>query len=487
MAERLSRRDFMKRSAAMAVGVALGSGCALTKGGRKMPDERPNLLFVFPDEMRQQAMGFLGRDPVITPNLDRFAAGSLFLPNAVSNYPVCSPYRAMLLTGKYPHANGVTGNCTPDSHELGVELRADETCISDILKSVGYDCGYIGKWHLDSARPPNIPDDGPEWWDCFIPKDRRHGFDFWHAYNCFDDHFNPHYWTADAGLNGKIHPRKWSPEYETDVAIDFIRSRGGERRQNGRPFALFVSHNPPHMPFHMVPEKYVRMYGAAGPEDLLVRPNAARDLKTAREGVRNYFAMVTGVDDNFGRLLKCLKDEGLEDDTIVVFTSDHGEMMGSHALMHKQQPYEESFLVPFLVRWPGKLKPGKDGMHMSVPDLMPTLLGLLGVTRGIPGDIQGKDCSPILLGRGGERPEFAAYYGMPPEAPHLGRRGLRTDRYTFVVAKDREGKGSVVLYDNEADPYQTANVSEANPRVVEELKGKLAGWLEKTHDPFGLS
>ena len=446
--------------------------------------KRPNLVFVFADEMRQQSMRFLGQDPVITPNLDRFAAEAMYLPNAVSNYPVCSPYRAMLMTGKYPHANAVIGNCTPDSHKLDVELREDDRCISDVLKDAGYRCGYIGKWHLDSARPPNIPADGPEWWDCFVPKNRRHGFDFWHSYNCFDDHNNPHYWTTDAGLNEKLFPRTWSPEHESDVAIEFIRNRGGKQRPRNKPFALFISHNPPHMPFHMVPEKYVKMYGDAGPEDLLTRPNADKKLKKATRNVKHHFAQVTGVDDNFGRVLKCLKDEGLENDTIVVFTSDHGEMMGSHGLMHKQLPYEESFPVPFLIRWPGRIEPGKDRLHLSVPDLMPTLLALMGVTRGIPKDLQGQDRSSILLGRGGERPEFSAYYKMPPAQPHLGRRGLRTDRYTFVLDRRRNGRKSALLLDREEDPYQFKNVAEDEPKVVRELTAKLKGWLKETKDPF---
>lgn len=448
-----------------------------------MTARRPNLVFVFADEMRQQSLGFLGADPTITPNLNRFASESLFLPNAASNFPVCSPYRAMLLTGKYPHANGVIGNCTPTSHKYGVELKADETCISDVLKAAGYSCGYIGKWHLDSARPPNIPDDGPEWWDCFIPKERRHGFDFWHAYNCFDDHLNPHYWASDAGLNDKLFPKKWSPEHEIDVAIKYLRNRDGKQRASGKPFALFVSHNPPHMPFHMVPDKYVKNYEGKSAADLLVRPNADLKHENATRNVKNHFAQVTGVDDNFGRLLKCLKEEGLEENTIVVFTSDHGEMMGSHGLMHKQQLYDESFLVPFLIRWPGRIAPGRDGLHLSVPDLMPTLLGLAGLKGRIPGDVQGRDHSSIMLGRGGKRPEFAAYYKIEPAAPHMGRRGLRTDRYSFAITKTKAGKKSV-LYDNQVDPYQMHNLTGKERKVEKDLTAKLNRWLRKTRDPM---
>ncbi len=483
MKRRLSRRKFIKGGTALAAGALISSAAKGAKGKGDSPD-RPNLLFVFADEMRQQSLGFLGADPTITPNLNRFASESLFLPNAVSNFPVCSPYRAMLLTGKYPHANGVIGNCTPTSHKQGIELKAGETCISDVLKGAGYDCGYIGKWHLDSARPPNIPDDGPEWWDSFIPKERRHGFDFWHAYNCFDDHMNPHYWTSDAGLNDKLFPKKWSPEHEIDVAVKYLRNRNGKQRAAGKPFALFISHNPPHMPFHMVPEKYVRMYEGKSAADLLVRPNADLKLENATRNVKHHFAQVTGVDDNFGRLLKCLRQEGLEENTIVVFTSDHGEMMGSQGLMHKQQLYDESFLVPFLIRWPGRVAAGRDSLHLSVPDLMPTLLAMMGLKARVPKDVQGRDFSGIMLGKDGKRPEFAAYYKIEPEAPHLSRRGLRTDRYSFGVTKTRNGKKSFELFDNQADPYQMRNLAGMEPKAVKKLTGKLNAWLKKTRDPM---
>jgi len=484
---RLTRREFIGNAATIAAGAALSPAGAFGQLGATMR-KRPNLVFVFADEMRQQAMGFLGQDPVITPHLDRFAAEGRVLVNAVSNYPICSPYRAMLMTGKYPFANGVIENCTPTSYKHGVELREDDRCLPDVLRGAGYSCGYIGKWHLESAREPNIPSDGPQWWDCYIPKHRRHGFNFWHAYNCFDDHFNPHYWTTDAGLNDKLEVEQWSPRHETDVAIRYLRNDGGKYRDPDQPFALFVSHNPPHMPFHMVPERYVKRYKEKTAVDLLTRPNA--DPAVGGKHVKNYFAMVTGVDDQFGRILKCLEEEGLERNTIMVFASDHGEMMGSHGLMHKNNWYDESLLVPFIIRWPGRIRPGRDNLLVSVPDLMPTLLGLMGLDDRVPADVEGTDLSSHFLGRGGTRPRSALYYKIPVEHLHLGRRGLRTDRHTFVVTRrrGRAGKGTkteLLLYDNRRDPYQLENVAGKEPKLVRGLTKELNRWLKKTNDPWG--
>ena len=121
-----------------------------------MATEHPNLVIVFPDQMRGTSMAFRGLEPVITPNLDRFAAESLVLPEAVSNFPVCSPYRAMLMTGKYPFGNQVVGNCTSRTEPHNCELQQADRCWSDILKDQGYSLGYIGKWHLDSPKEPYI-------------------------------------------------------------------------------------------------------------------------------------------------------------------------------------------------------------------------------------------------------------------------------------------------------------------------------------------
>jgi len=157
----------------------------------------PNLVIVFPDQMRGQALGFLGEDPVLTPNLDRFASESLALTQAASTYPVCSPARAMLMSGKYPIANRVTGNCTSESAPYGCELREEECCWSNLLQEQGYSLGHIGKWHLDAPREPYIDcanNRGELKWNEWCPPNRRHGFDFWYSYGTYDHHDRPMYW-----------------------------------------------------------------------------------------------------------------------------------------------------------------------------------------------------------------------------------------------------------------------------------------------------
>ena len=335
--KRTTRRQFMKMSLAAGSAAAFtGPACMLE--GRGESPRPPNLVYVFPDQMRGQALGFLKEDPVITPNLDRFAGESVVFTQAASNYPVCSPYRGMLMTGKYPHSNKVLSNCNSNGAKYGYELQVTDRCWSDVLKKKGYSLGYFGKWHLDSPREPWVqsPNNSDTFaWNEWCPPERRHGFDLWHAYGTYDNHFNPEYWTNDSTRDKRIKIDQWSPEHEADMAVKYIRNEGSSFRDPTQPFALVVGMNPPHMPYNLVPQKYLDLYGDKTAEDLINRPNVnlngdTKGARLARKQIKNYFAMVTGVDDQFGRILAALKEQGLEKDTIVVFTSDHGNCLGCH-------------------------------------------------------------------------------------------------------------------------------------------------------------
>ncbi len=486
----MNRREFIGAAVA-AAGLALLQGEAMGEETRRAP-RRPNLLFVFPDEMRRQAMGCMDADPVITPNLDRLASEGMVLTQAVSNFPVCSPYRGMLFTGKYPFSNGVIHNCFSADFAKTSYLRQADRCLSDVLSAAGYNCGYIGKWHLERPHEPYVepPREGDgHVWDEFTPPERRHGFDFWYSYGCFDNHFEPHYWTTDATREEKTEIREWSVKHEADVAIDYIENRDGKQRDPDQPFALFIAHNPPHMPFNLVPDEYVARYGDKTYADLLTRPNVDLSIEEgptaqAKRWVKHYFAAVTGIDENLGRILDCLREQGLERDTIVVFTSDHGDMMGSHNLMHKNQIYAESFGVPFLIRYPRKIAASsRDDILLSTPDVMPTLLGLMGLAAQIPEQVEGADHSDVLLGKSTQRPELAVYMQLSPTDLARGRRGLRTSGYTMEITRNDRGE-SVKLFDNEKDPYQMKNIADDSPAVIEDLAKNLNKELARIGDPW---
>lgn len=468
-----------------------------------MPSKKqPNLIYIFADQWRRQAVGFKNEDPVMTPNIDQFANESLNIENAVSGCPLCSPARASLLTGRYPMSTGVYTNCKTGAN---IMLSPDENCISDVLKSAGYSTGYIGKWHLDLSElnVSDNPSSGAKGWDAYTPPGpKRHGFDYWYSYGADDNHMSPHYWIDSPE---KINVDKWSVEHETDVAIDFL-----ENQDENNPFALFLSWNPPHSPFDQVPEQYKQMYAN---KEMLHRPNVQADHLSVHTGedveggytalnekMKNYFAAITGIDENFSRIMEALKQKGLEEDTIVVLSADHGEMMGSHGLMAKHVWYEESIGIPFMIRWPEQIPSGNSNMLLNTVDIMPTLLQLLNLK--VPETVEGTDqSSKILKGEDTILDDafLCAYPGRKVLIDEFqkkginnlkyGWRGIRTLRYTYIVNRGYSPEGHLerLLYDNDNDPYQL------NPLRIKDitafpdanhLEEQLKSYLEETKDPF---
>ena len=474
--------------------------------------EQPNIIYVFPDQFRNQALGFWNEsgfrekvnfkaDPVHTPNLNAFARESLVLTSAVSNCPLSSPHRGMLLTGMYPNKSGVPLNC--NSNRPISSLREDVECIGDVFSQAGYDCAYFGKLHADFPTP-NDPANPGQYvetqrpvWDAYTPKERRHGFNYWYSYGTFDVHKNPHYWDTE----GKKHePHEWSPLHEAREVVSYLENKG-EVRDAKKPFFIMVGMNPPHSPYRSLDdcmEGDFNLYKDLPIDSLLIRPNA--DLKRAKAmSARYYFASVTGVDRAFGQILSTLQNLGLDKNTIVIFASDHGETMCSQATDDpKNSPYSESLNIPFIVRHPGKIKPGVDNILLSSPDIMPTVLGLCGLGRRIPREVQGRNFAPLFLGKQAsvKRPDAALYIQNMDggkDADGLVRtyfpssRGIKTSRYTLALYIDRRTKKLVnsLLFDDEKDPYQLHNLSLGeNREVVTQLCCRMGEMLKEIEDPW---
>ena len=489
--QKITRRRFLQRSSSLLAGAAVVSPLRALSS-QSSSGRPPNLLIVFPDQMRAHAMGFMGEDPVITPTLDDFSKESVVFSQAVCNYPVCSPFRGMLMSGKYPHANGVLANCNTNGAENGYELRTEERCWSDILKEKGYNLGYIGKWHLDNPYEPYVKcsNNGKDFaWNEWCPPERRHGFDFWHAYGTYDRHMRPLYWDTQSGRNEFRYIDQWGPEHEADLAVDYINNSSGRYRSSKSPFVLVVSMNPPHMPYNQLPPKYVEMYGDISLDELCNRPNippaGTRWGDYYRKNIRNYLAMTTGVDEQFGRILGALKENGLEEDTIVLFTSDHGNCLGIHDQTSKNNHYEESMRIPFLLRWTGKISPKKEDLLLSTPDIYPTLLDLMGYRNDVPTDIDGISRAGLIRTGKGSRPDSQLYIWVPYGLPQWGRRGVRTRDFTLMVSRMPEMDVHVVLHDNRREPYQLENIADTDPGRVKELMAEeLVPWLKETGDPW---
>ena len=455
---------------------------------------KPNLLYIFADQWRYEAMGCHHADQVTTPNMDRFAGEGMDFSRAYSTYPLCSPHRASLMTGKYPFCLGMWTNCKPGLEEK-VMLRPQEISIGKVLKENGYSTGYIGKWHLDAAELGFFknPASGAAGWDAYTPPgERRQGFDYWLSYGTHDDHLHPHYWRD---TNEQIKPEKWSVEYETDRALDFLE----EHRGKEEPFALFVSYNPPHLPYELVPEKYESPLKSL---DIHYRPNVPEDMRCdpLQTDTRQYFAAVNGIDEHFGRIMDYLREHHMEENTLVVLSADHGDMMGSQGLMSKNVWYEESIHIPLVMRWKGKIASGVNDSIFASVDHMPTLLGLLDLP--VPETCQGYDHAPGILGSRTDGPEEMFICSYPGGAEMVaafakrglthkayGWRGIKGKNFTYVISNGYEPDApqEELYYNDGADPWQLSPrkiPADCKEKEILELRGRLKKYLDSIDDPF---
>lgn len=506
----VSRRDLLKGIAATSV-VATTAACssisskgtapAMSQDKNQNKTKKPNLLVIFPDECRTQSLGYMGMDKhTITPNINRMAREGVVLDQTISNFPLCTPARGMFMTGQYPYRNGIHGNChTPEEgnfagSDFGVELKANAICWSDVLKKQGYSLGYLGKWHLDCPKPPFVPSYnnplGGRYWNDWTPPSHRHSFDWWYSYGTYDLHMNPIYWTNDTPREAPLKINQWSPEHEADMAIKYLRNEGGQYRSEEDPFALVVSMNPPHSPYDQVPEKYLERFKGKTSREMNDRQNVDWD-KEYLEGYgpdfyKEYLAMINGVDEQIGRIVDELDRLNLAEDTLVVFFSDHGCCLGANGEPTKNVIYEESVRIPMIFRWKDNLMPIQDDLLFSIPDLFPTMLGLMGLDTEIPDTVEGTNYAKTVQGeKGDERATSQLYVKSPYGAPSYGKRGVRTDRYTLQATRKIGKPIEYLLFDNVADPYQMKNIANEHPDLVEQLvQTELMPWLEHTGDSW---
>lgn len=476
-------------------------------------NNKPNLLYIFPDQYRLHALSIWSNpeyrnilnsvgDPVQTPNLDKLAKQGVIFTQVCSTHPVSSPHRAMLMTGMFPHDNGVEDLNCYKGRTQGVHDEIE--CLTDVIAKAGYETAYVGKTHWERTEPLFDADGnyvgtqeapGGNYvnpFDTYIPEGKgRHSNKFWFQ-DLRDDHFDTRTFSNQPELVGGkkdgdvYHPRRFSPALEADVVIKYLKNEYGERDAS-KPFSMIWSINPPHNPYSKITDCDVNIfnqfYRDLKDNEVLLRKNVKvgegtqfKDYKTLAQTAKVYFSLVTAVDAEIGRVLKTLDEKGLSDNTIVVFTSDHGEMMGSHGVGGKNYMSDESFLVPFIIRYPGNIKPQVSDLMFGSTDIMPTMLGMMGLHNMIPQTVAGTDYSKgIMTGdfKGCAKPLTQLYL-------RADCKGVRSDRYSYQVNQN----GTYVLYDNKKDPYQLSSIKLEDISKSEALllKKELGKWLTKAHD-----
>jgi arylsulfatase A-like enzyme len=428
-------------------------------------EKKPNILLLIADEWRGDATGYAGDPNVKTPHLDRLAKEGLNFANAVSVTPVCTPFRAALQTGRFPTSTGMFLN---DAY-----LPAEELCMAEILHGAGYDTGYIGKWHIDGHGR-----------DSFIPQERRQGWDYWKVLECTHDYNHSAYYSGNDPK--KLYWDGYDAFAQTKDAQAYIKSRAG----NPKPFILMIAFGPPHFPVNTAPEEYKKMYPV---DKLKLAPNVPpSQRKRALQQLQGYYAHCTAVDRCIGDLMATLDETGLAKDTIVIFSADHGETMGSHGNNpdQKQVPWDESARVPFLLRYPAAGGPNGVTVKtpLTTPDILPTLLGLAGLP--VPKSVEGDDLSKIVREPTHAEDRVALYEGISPfaklgEDGHANNReyrAIRTSSHTYV----RDLNGPWLLYDDRKDSYQMDNLlgQPEHAALQKELEAKLQAQLKARGDEF---
>ncbi len=463
---------------------------------------QPNILFIMTDDHAAHAISAYGSKINQTPNMDRLATEGMLFNNSFVTNSLCGPCRAVILTGKYSHLNGFMKN--------GDRFDASQQTYPKLLQQAGYQTAVVGKWHLGSDPT---------------------GFDYWEVLNGQGPYYNPRMKTA----GGQVNHEGYTTEIITDLALDWL----DKKRDKSKPFMLMYQHKAPHRNWQPGP-KYLNIYddvtipephdlfddysGRGTPahtqemtvaehlnaNDLKLTPprnlteeqlkawNAAYEPKneafrkanlTGKDLVRwkyqrymkDYLRCVAAVDDGIGEVLQYLDDNGLADNTIVVYTSDQGFFLGDHGWYDKRFMYEEALRSPLLVRWPGHVKPGSvnDDLVLNL-DFAETFLQAAGVE--IPADMQGRSLVPVLEGKtptDWRKSMYYHYYEYP--AVHSVRRhyGVRTDRYKLIHFYNI---GEWELFDLEKDPDEMNSVYD-DPEYAD-IQSELTAELNRLREQY---
>jgi arylsulfatase A-like enzyme len=442
------------------------------------PSSRPNILFIMTDDHAAHAISAYGSKINKTPHLDKVAGEGIRLDRCFVTNSICTPSRAAILTGKYSHKNGVP---------VFNRFDGSQQTVAKLLQAAGYHTGMFGKWHLGSDPT---------------------GFDRWKILPGQGAYHDPVFYTSSA----RKKETGYCTDLITDFSIDFL-----DQRPKDKPFFLMCHQKAPHRNWQPredkkakwakiqvpLPETFdddyagksdaareatMRVEDHLTPNDVKEKPPeglSGRDLKIWKyqRYMQDYLACVESVDDNIGRLMDYLDKQGLRDNTLVIYTSDQGFFLGDHGWYDKRFMYEESLRMPFLARWPGKVKPGTTSGDMVLNvDFAPTFLAAAGLP--VPADMQGKNALGVLAGNtpaGWRTDMYYRYYHYPADhrvQPHIGVRTLTHKLIHFNKIDQWE------LYDLTVDPREKRNlISEPGQQAkVAELKSRLMALKKELGD-----
>ncbi len=471
----------MKRLFAVLIAALLIQTC-WTLAAKAAPQQRPNILFIYSDDHGPWAVGAAGNPQAHTPNLDRLAHDGAYLVNTFTTTPVCSPSRASIMTSRYGTELGITEWIHPRTEpDLGLDPAT--VIWPEVIKKAGYDTALVGKWHL------GVPEQ-------FHPT--KMGFDYFMGFLEGGTRLKG----ATLEVDGK--PTKFD-ELTIDVltrhAIDYLK------RKHEKPFLLCMHHRTPHAPWLPLPEDCWERYADLDP--VIPNPDYPKlNIPRVKKVTREYLGSVASLDRAVGQILETLNEQGLADNTLVIYSSDHGYNMGHCGIWHKgnghwiltdpppateniprgQRPnmYDRSIRMPTIIRWPGVVKPGTVVQQtISNLDWYPTLVAIAGGELPKGETIRGRNFLPILKGK--QIPwdnEFYAEYSTHHQS-HTHMRMWRTPEWKLV--RDFLNPERDELYNLKNDPAETTNLIDADSteiqRVIAELHAKIVARMRGVNDP----
>ena len=492
---------------AIAAGI-FTTGCAVpAQPASGAAQKRPNIIFIFSDDHASRAISAYGSKINKTPHIDRIANEGMRFDHCLVTNSICGPSRAVILTGKYSHKNGFFRN--------GNRFDGGQMTFPKILQKNGYATAMIGKWHLSSDPT---------------------GFDYWEVLRGQGPYYNPRMKIA----GGHKQHTGYTTELTTDIALDWL----DKRRDKDKPFMLMCQHKAPHRNWQPGPKQLNMFDGETIPEpptlfddykgraspaanqtmtiarhlspndlkftqpknftpDQLALWNAAYGPKNAafrklnlqgddlvrwkyQRYIKDYLRCVASVDENIGRMLKYLDDTGLADNTVIIYSSDQGWYLGDHGWYDKRWMYEESLIMPFVIRWPGVIKPGSVNKELiSNVDFAETFLDMAGCSSQAPADMQGESFVPLLRGEtpADWRQSFYYHYYEFPGPHNVAKHfGVRTKTHKLIKYY-RVGEWE--LFDLKKDPSEMKSVygDSAYAEITANLESEIKRLQRELDEP----
>ncbi len=459
---------------------------------------QPNILLIYADQMRYDCMSPSGNKIVKTPHLQRLANEGVTFDNAFASYPLCCPFRASMMTGKYAQGHGMTQNHFP--------LRSDQEFLGERMKDAGYQTFYVGKWHLEGGPKPG-----------FVPPERRFGFDTFAGFNRGHSYLDGIFFRD---TDQPFRCRRYEPDYQTDHLLDFIAEADKDT-----PFLGYISFGPPHHPNDM-PEHWRKMYD---PSDIELPPgtlSAAEQVRIQTERVETdcngnmkaalrsrtaygakqqleaeteeekrtfiaeYYGMISNIDHNVGRILGQLDQLGIAENTMVIFFSDHGDMLGEHGYYcgYKPQGYRSAMQVPLIVRSPQHPQGQRSDAFVDVAvDTSVTLLEIAGAEPF--SEANGQSYQPALSQQASTRERihyqtFRMDDGAWGEFTPVPERGIRTKNWLYVRQPNRRK----LLFDQNADPLELNNLADSaeHSALMDDFDAQISAHMNETGDDWDI-